>query len=413
MPVVELLSVSKDYRSDGGVVHALRDTTLTIGLGEFVAIVGTSGSGKSTLMNILGCLDRPSNGVYRLAGFDVGRRAADSRALIRNRLIGFIFQGFNLLARTTALENVELPLQYRGIGRSERRKLASAALGAVGLEHRLLHKPNELSGGQQQRVAIARALVTNPPILLADEPTGNLDTRTSLEVLAFLQQLNRERRITVVLVTHEADIAACASRIIAMRDGMIVSDTQNVPTDAAALLRALPPSATTATGGPLQMPGSSAKAPTKIPTMVWGAMVLGAFVGFGLGLAYDRWILGAQAWWPPLFFAVAGECMAAEKAGRRRLGKIGWVLGARIAIPYTALGGLVLGALAIADTSWWPEAMSMRLATVGPAGIASTGAFIIGALAFVALLRALLIAALASLGTLPERPRPRTLSPPR
>ena len=215
--------------------------------GEFVAIVGTSGSGKSTMMNILGCLDRPTRGTYTLAGIDVGDARGDARAIVRNRLIGFIFQGFNLLPRTTALENCELPLQYRGVGARERKRRARRRSQAVGLGDRMHHTPNQLSGGQQQRVAIARALVTDPPLLLADEPTGNLDTRTSLEVLALLQQLNRERGITIVLVTHEPDIAACASRVITMRDGRIVSD---VVQDAAARrgrrARALPAAETRA-----------------------------------------------------------------------------------------------------------------------------------------------------------------------
>src|ERR1700689_935855 len=220
----------------------MRDVDLVIAHGEFVAIVGTSGSGKSTMMNILGCLDRPTHGSYTLAGIDVGIRAGDSRAIVRNRVIGFIFQGFNLLPRTTALENCELPLQYRGVGTRARRKRAEEVLAQVGLGDRMDHKPNQLSGGQQQRVAIARALVTDPPLLLADEPTGNLDSRTSYEVLALLQRLNRERGITIVLVTHEPDIAACASRVVHVRDGRIVSDTRNDPPIAAAVeLAKLPP----------------------------------------------------------------------------------------------------------------------------------------------------------------------------
>src|SRR5262249_13045835 len=199
--LIRCKNLSKDYESGAGVVRALRELDLEIEQGEFVAIVGTSGSGKSTLMNILGCLDRPTRGVYELAGFDIGGRSSDARAVLRNRLIGFIFQGFNLLPRTTALENVELPLVYRGVSARQRRKMALDSLKAVGLADRVHHAPNQLSGGQQQRVAIARALVTRPPMLLADEPTGNLDTRTSLEVLALLQRLNRERGITIVLVT--------------------------------------------------------------------------------------------------------------------------------------------------------------------------------------------------------------------
>ena len=239
-PIIELTSVSKDYATEAVVVHALRSVDLTVERGEFVAIVGQSGSGKSTMMNIIGCLDRPTRGRYVLDGIDVTERSNDARAIVRNRLIGFVFQGFNLLPRTTALENVELPLVYRGIGSRERHARARKALSQVNLEDRLHHTPNQLSGGQQQRVAIARALVTEPPLLLADEPTGNLDTRTSLEVLGLLQQLNREG-ITICLVTHEPDIAACASRVVQMRDGKIKSDTRNArPHDALAALAELP-----------------------------------------------------------------------------------------------------------------------------------------------------------------------------
>jgi putative ABC transport system ATP-binding protein len=239
-PLIELSGVGKDYVTEAVIVRALRSVDLTIQRGDFVAIVGQSGSGKSTMMNIIGCLDRPTQGTYRLDGLDVTRRSNDERAIVRNRLIGFVFQGFNLLPRTTALENVELPLVYRGVGAAARQRRALAALGAVGLEQRLHHTPNQLSGGQQQRVAIARALVTSPPLLLADEPTGNLDTRTSFEVLGLLQRLNSEG-ITIVLVTHEPDIAACASRVITMRDGSIRSDVRNEqPLDAAAALAALP-----------------------------------------------------------------------------------------------------------------------------------------------------------------------------
>lgn len=249
-PLIELREVVKDYVSEAATVRALREVSLTIERGEFVAIVGQSGSGKSTMMNIVGCLDRPSAGRYVLDGIDVTTRSNDARAIVRNRLIGFVFQGFNLLPRTTALENVELPLVYRGVRTAERHERAIEALRSVGLAERLHHTPNQLSGGQQQRVAIARALVTSPPLLLADEPTGNLDTRTSYEVLDLLQRLNR-RGITIVLVTHESDIAACASRVIRMRDGSIQSDTQNTPPmDAAAALAALPPSDDTPVGAP-------------------------------------------------------------------------------------------------------------------------------------------------------------------
>ena len=238
--LIRLEAVSKHYATEAVVVRALRAVDLTIARGSFVAIVGTSGSGKSTMMNIIGCLDRPTSGRYILDDLDVTERSNDARAIVRNRLIGFVFQGFNLLARTTALENVELPLVYRGIPAKERHRRATESLAAVGLAERLHHTPNQLSGGQQQRVAIARALVTEPPLLLADEPTGNLDTRTSYEVLDLLQRLNETKGITIVLVTHEPDIAACASRVVQMRDGQIVSDTVATPHDAGAALAALP-----------------------------------------------------------------------------------------------------------------------------------------------------------------------------
>jgi putative ABC transport system ATP-binding protein len=228
-PLLELEGIGKDYVTGPEVVHALIDVHVAIPRWQFVAIVGASGSGKSTLMNILGCLDRPSYGAYRLGGVDVGARSVDERALVRNRLLGFIFQGFNLLPRTTALENVELPLVYRGLSRRRRRRLALEALEQVGLLGRVGHRSNELSGGQQQRVAIARALVTRPPVLLADEPTGNLDSKTTLEVMDLLERLVETERITLVLVTHEEDIAARAHRVIAVRDGRIESDTLNGP----------------------------------------------------------------------------------------------------------------------------------------------------------------------------------------
>lgn len=225
--LAELRGVGRDYLVGGSVVHALRTLDLDIDQGEFLAVVGPSGSGKSTLMNILGCLDRPTRGTYRLLDVDVGSRSADERAVIRNRLLGFVFQGFNLLPRTSALENTELPLIYRGMKSSERRTRALRALVRVGLADRIHHTPSELSGGQQQRVAIARALVTDPPLLLADEPTGNLDTLTTYEVLSLLQALVTESGRTVVLVTHEPEVAACADRVVTVRDGRVVLDQKN------------------------------------------------------------------------------------------------------------------------------------------------------------------------------------------
>ena len=220
-------------------VHALRGVSLRIDEGEFVAVMGPSGSGKSTFMNIIGCLDRPSSGHYALAGEAVETLDADALAGIRNRRIGFVFQQFNLLPRTSALDNVELPLLYAGVDKKVRTERARQRLTEVGLGDRLDHQPNQLSGGQQQRVAIARALVGNPRLILADEPTGALDSRTSIEVMVLLQALNRAG-ITIVLVTHEPDIANFASRLIHFRDGQVVSDLPNTPADAARLLSALP-----------------------------------------------------------------------------------------------------------------------------------------------------------------------------
>jgi putative ABC transport system ATP-binding protein len=215
----------KTYTVGEVEVRALRGVTLEVEPGEFLAVTGPSGSGKSTLMHILGCLDRPTSGTYVLEGHDVSHMTKDQLAEVRNRKIGFVFQGFNLLTRTTALDNVELPLLYRRKMRTaERRTLAMEALTEVGLADRAGHHSNQLSGGQQQRVAIARALVTRPSILLADEPTGNLDTRTSVEVMGIFQRLNVERGLTVLVITHEPDIAEYASRAIACRDGQIVSD---------------------------------------------------------------------------------------------------------------------------------------------------------------------------------------------
>jgi putative ABC transport system ATP-binding protein len=236
-PVIRMRDVVKIYTLGDIAVHALRGVSLDVQHGEFVAIMGPSGSGKSTLMNIIGCLDQPTHGSYQLDGVEVGDLVDDELATIRNRKLGFVFQGFNLLARTPAIEQVELPLQYAGA--PHRRERALAALEAVGLAERRHHRPTELSGGQQQRVAIARALVTEPSLILADEPTGALDTRTSEEILALLQDLNVRRGLTVVLVTHEADVAEHAGRLIQIRDGLISADVVvAAPRDARAELAA-------------------------------------------------------------------------------------------------------------------------------------------------------------------------------
>ena len=223
-PLIRVVDLAKDYVMGSNVVPALRGVTLDIAAGEFVAVMGPSGSGKSTFMNLLGCLDHPSAGRYSLDGQEVSALSGDELAAVRNRKLGFVFQHFNLLARTTALENVELPLIYRGSPQAERRALALDALERVGLKGREHHTSGELSGGQQQRVAIARAIVTNPALLLADEPTGNLDTRTSREIMDLVTSLNRDQRITVVMVTHEDDIAAHARRVIRFVDGRVESD---------------------------------------------------------------------------------------------------------------------------------------------------------------------------------------------
>ncbi len=228
MALLELQGVTKLYRSGESEFAALRDVDLSIEAGEFVAITGASGSGKSTLMNILGCLDSPTEGSYRLAGRDVARLSRIELAEVRNRFIGFVFQSFNLLARTSAAENVELPLIYARCPPAERRRRSLEALDRVGLSQRAGHMPSQLSGGQQQRVAIARALVTEPPLILADEPTGNLDSATSLEIMRLLAGL-RESGITILYVTHEADIAAFAARRLALRDGRVIIDERQEP----------------------------------------------------------------------------------------------------------------------------------------------------------------------------------------
>ena len=223
-PVIQLDHIHKIYTMGDVEVHALRGVSLEIRQGEFVAIMGASGSGKSTMMNIIGCLDRPTRGTYMLDGEDVSQLSKDERADIRCQKIGFVFQGFNLLSRTSALENVELPMLYLGVDSATRHQRALEALAAVGLAGREQNHPNQLSGGQQQRVAVARSLVNNPALILADEPTGNLDSRTSVEVMEIFQRLNRERGITLVLVTHEHDIAEYADRIVVFKDGKIKSD---------------------------------------------------------------------------------------------------------------------------------------------------------------------------------------------
>jgi putative ABC transport system ATP-binding protein len=239
-PVIQTRDIHKTYQLGETQVHALRGVTLEIAQGEFVAIMGASGSGKSTFMNILGCLDKPTTGQYLLEGTDVARLDKKQLAAIRNRKIGFVFQGFNLLARTSALENTELPTLYARIGKEERRRRATEALKMVGLGDRMDHFPSQLSGGQQQRVAIARALVNQPSIILADEPTGNLDSRTSVEVMGIFQSLNR-RGLTIILVTHEHDIAQFTRRNIVFRDGKVRRDELVAePMNAIEVLKTMP-----------------------------------------------------------------------------------------------------------------------------------------------------------------------------
>ena len=225
-PLIDLRKITRVYGSGASEVRALDNVDLTIDDGEFVAIMGPSGSGKSTALNVIGCLDSPTSGEYRFCGTEIASLTRDQLALLRRHYLGFVFQGYNLLARTSALHNVELPLIYKGLSRSERLKAAHAALAKVGLEDRARHDPSELSGGQQQRVAIARALVGSPRVVLADEPTGNLDTKRSVEIMEVLQGLNRETGLTIVMVTHERDMAEFADRLIWMVDGRVERDEQ-------------------------------------------------------------------------------------------------------------------------------------------------------------------------------------------
>jgi putative ABC transport system ATP-binding protein len=407
-PLIELRGVAKDYVSAAGTVHAMRDVDLTIRRGEFVAIVGTSGSGKSTMMNILGCLDRPTRGSYLLEGLDVGERTNDGRAIVRNRLIGFIFQGFNLLSRTTALENVELPLQYRGFGARVRRQRALKSLEQVSLADRTHHTPNQLSGGQQQRVAIARALVTDPPLLLADEPTGNLDTRTSLEVLALLQKLNQESGITICLVTHEQDIALCAQRVITMRDGRIVSDVvQDQPTDAAAALAALPPPQEYGGGPELVSALSPAdalriKLGGPVPVSVYFMMLLGWLLGMGAGALYNGVVLGHPYPWIVALLGALGESFVASWFARRKLGQpLTSDQRARLGIWYTIYWGTPWALALVASSFASPGSFAHVAEQMGGLSLGGLLGLWVAILAALALLRYLLLTLFSSV----SRPR--------
>jgi putative ABC transport system ATP-binding protein len=382
-------------------VRALRDVELEIEQGEFVAIVGTSGSGKSTLMNILGCLDRPTRGAYELAGFDIGTRSSDARAILRNRLIGFIFQGFNLLPRTTALENVELPLVYRGVSSRERRKRALEALDSVGLGDRVHHTPNQLSGGQQQRVAIARALVTGPPMLLADEPTGNLDSRTSLEVLALLQKLNRDRGITIVLVTHEHDIAACASRVVTFRDGRIVSDVREQTLDAATELERLPPTEANIDDANTDADPVAAERRRlggPVPRSVYAAMAFAGVLGLILGNIYSRAILDISSTIVPIVFAFVLEAIAAAWYARKTLGRpLTSDQRIRVSLAYTLAVALIVAPMTAIGWMPWSQALLDRLNSLSKTSMVVALFVALLGLATIALARYLVLALVAPL----------------
>ena len=351
-------------------------------------------------MNILGCLDRPTRGAYELAGFDIGARSSDARAILRNRLIGFIFQGFNLLPRTTALENVELPLVYRGVSARQRRKQALEALAAVGLADRVHHTPNQLSGGQQQRVAIARALVTGPPMLLADEPTGNLDTRTSLEVLALLQRLNRDRGITIVLVTHEHDIAACASRVVTFRDGRIVSDVREQPVDAAAELEKLPPPEPSI-GGDDEAAADPVVAERRrlggpVPRGLYATMAAGGVIGLVLGVLYCRAILDITSTAIPIAFAFVLEAVLAVWYARKHMGRpLTNDQRVRVSLAYTLGVALLVAPMTAAGWMPWSKPLLDRLEGLSGPRVALALAVAILGIACVALARYLFLALLA------------------
>jgi putative ABC transport system ATP-binding protein len=390
--LIRIVGVRKDYGTSSGVVHALHPLALTIREGEFVAIVGASGSGKSTLLNLLGCLDVPSGGLYELAGVEPARLAAAERALVRNRLIGFVFQSFNLLPRSTALENCELPLLNRGVPTRERRALATRALESMGLAHRLHHRPQQLSGGQQQRVAIARAIVTNPPLLLADEPTGNLDSRTSFEVLGLLQDLNRTRRITIVLVTHEPDVAACASRIVTMRDGRVIDDQPVLePMDADRALKAMPPVANVLASSEGRPRAGDSGRPLQSAAL--GALC--SAVGGGFLAASALLAMGRVPWVAPLAGSLLGGAWLAAQAPWRPRDQprsdedlTAMALGAAFATAVLALAALwstnaplVVGGYSLGDLRGSRAALPFLVAAIGVFGAWATNCLILRLLA--------------------------------